>query len=347
MPEKTYISRNYRSKFDAAGKAKIDCETILEANGWKNVGLPRTTFTNGILNLAVNFVSVSIALFRARSRSIMVLQYPFKKFYSYSLWVAQLRGCRVITIVHDVRCLKGKESFTQKELSVLAHSECLIVHNDAMKKWFESHQIKSKLVVLEVFDYLHTPMMDKATAATDIEKLRVVFAGNMGGKESFIYKLDEAPQGSYRVDLFGVGFESRNVQKPAASVLHYQGAFPSWEVIDRIDGDFGLVWYGESLDDCRGLIGEYLRYNSPHKFSLYIQCEMPIIIWNQAAMAAFVERFGIGFSVASLRDLQLKLENISVDEYNNMKAKTIAVKNRLERGGFLASALEGAERTLS
>ena len=85
MPEKIFISRNYRSKFDAAGKAKIDCETILESHGWENVGLPRTTFTNGILNLAVNFISVSIALFRARSRSIMVLSTPSKVLLLFTL----------------------------------------------------------------------------------------------------------------------------------------------------------------------------------------------------------------------------------------------------------------------
>ena len=32
-----YIARNYRSKFDAAGKAKMDCEAILEEIGWNKL----------------------------------------------------------------------------------------------------------------------------------------------------------------------------------------------------------------------------------------------------------------------------------------------------------------------
>ena len=36
--DKVFISRNYKARFSAAGKAKIDCEDALVKNGFKNIG---------------------------------------------------------------------------------------------------------------------------------------------------------------------------------------------------------------------------------------------------------------------------------------------------------------------
>ena len=48
--DKVFISRNYKARFSAAGKAKIDCEDALEKNGFKNIGLPRATYTSTLPN---------------------------------------------------------------------------------------------------------------------------------------------------------------------------------------------------------------------------------------------------------------------------------------------------------
>ena len=56
-----------------------------------------------------------------------------------------------------------------------------------------------------------------------------------------------------------------------------------------MDQNFGLVWDGTSLDGCNGRYGEYLKFNNPHKTSLYLSCGIPVIIWKEAALADFVE----------------------------------------------------------
>ena len=124
MIDRVYVSRNYRSKYDAAGKAKIDCENVLSKNGWRNVGLPMTCSTHPFTNIFMNTLGVTLAFFRIRRGSVVCLQYPFKKFYLYSIWVAKVKKCRVITIVHDVRSLKGKAEYTRRELEVLSRSDC-------------------------------------------------------------------------------------------------------------------------------------------------------------------------------------------------------------------------------
>ena len=81
--QKVYIARNYRSKFDAAGKAKMDCETILENNGWKNIGFKQTWIANSLIGTLISALGVTWALLRLQKGSTLCLQYPFNKFYQF------------------------------------------------------------------------------------------------------------------------------------------------------------------------------------------------------------------------------------------------------------------------
>lgn len=342
MKEKVYIARNYRSKFDAAGKAKIDCETILEKCGWRNIGFKQTWIANSIIGTTLSALGVTWALLRLKSKSTLLLQYPFNKFYRYSLWGAKLKNCEIVTLVHDVATLKARHLDPSNEIALLSRSDKLIVHNDLMGQWFREQGCKTDLVNIEAFDYLHTPVVDVPKEEVNYEKLRIVFAGNMGTKRSFIYDLDNVDDQHFTFYLYGVGFEPENVKNPKNTNLHYKGKFPANEVIDRIDGDFGLIWYGDSLDSCDGAIGQYLKYNNPHKLSLYILCGMPIVIWSKAAMAKFVTDNDIGITVDSLEDLPDAISKLTKQDIERMKAHATVLKDKLENGGYLSEALAKA-----
>lgn len=337
MSRKVYIARNYRSKFDAAGKAKMDCETILENNGWQNIGFKQTWIANSVLGTLISALGVSWALLRLKSGSTVCLQYPFNKFYGYCLWGAKLKNSKVLTLVHDVRSLKGKYGHSEKEINMLNKSDQLIVHNDKMRAWFEEQNIQSEITNIEAFDYLHTDNPNAQRTPTDYDKIRVVFAGNMG---PFVYELDALERGNFKFDLYGVGYDEKKVKNINNTMLDYKGCFPSDKVIDHIDGDFGLVWYGNTLDTCDGVTGQYLKYNNPHKLSLYLLCEMPIIIWDKAAMADFVEEQGIGFKVSSLRDIKTCLAELTPEQIDQMKQNVQRVKADVQSGQYLTRALE-------
>lgn len=340
MKNQVYIARNYRSKFDAAGKAKMDCESILQQNDWLNIGLAQTWIANSVLGTLISALGVTWALIKLKPKSNLCLQYPFNKFYRYCLWGAKLKKCVVTTIVHDVKSLKGKYGYSKEEVDLLIRSEHLIVHNKAMSDWFKAQGLKSQIIEIEAFDYLHTPKLDLPKTPTVFSKLRIVFAGNMN---NFIYELDELKTDNFKFDLYGVGFKAEKVKSNQNSLLDYKGAFPADEIIDRIDGDFGLVWYGDSLDSCDGQMGQYLKFNNPHKLSLYILCEMPIIIWDKAAMADFVEEYKIGITVSSLKELSEKLRSISPSDYQQFKTNTLALKKQMQKGEFLSGALKKIE----
>ncbi|NRO11242.1 Beta-1,6-galactofuranosyltransferase WbbI [Lactobacillus helveticus] len=55
--------------------------------------------------------------------------------------------------------------------------------------------------------------------------------------------------------------------------------------------------------------GNYLRYNDPHKLSLYLASGIPVIIWKKAAEAKFVEENKVGITVDSLEDYRRYLSH--------------------------------------
>lgn len=333
-----YIARNYRSKFDAAGKAKMDCETILENEGWRNIGFRQTWISNSLLGTITSALGVTWALFRLPKDSTVCLQYPFNKFYSYCLWGAKKKQCDVLTVIHDVKSLKGKYGFSQKEIDLISQSDKLVVHNNVMQAWFNEHGLNVPMSSIEAFDYLHTPSEEAIKKQPfDLNKLRIVFAGNMN---RFIYELDTLPFGNFKFDLYGVGYKPEKVKDINNTRLEYKGCFPADRVIDNIDGDFGLVWYGDLVDTCEGETGQYLKYNNPHKLSLYLLCDMPIIIWSKAAMASFVEEYGVGITIDSLQELNQKLADLTPAEFETMRTNVAKIKTKLQTGQFLAKALK-------
>ena len=65
-----------------------------------------------------------------------------------------------------------------------------------------------------------------------------------------------------------------------------------------------------------------MKYNTPHKLSLYIAAGLPVIVWKQAAVAAFVTKHEIGIAVESLTDVSERIQSLSDGEYNEM-VKTV------------------------
>lgn len=124
------------------------------------------------------------------------------------------------------------------------------------------------------------------------------------------------------------------------------GFVKSDDLIATTQGDFGLVWDGFSASACTGNFGEYLQYNNPHKTSLYIRCELPVIIWKKAALADFVQNNGIGICIDSLEDLEGILNSLSEKQYLEMKEKTAQIGKLLSEGEFAKKALLEAVNTL-
>ena len=87
-----------------------------------------------------------------------------------------------------------------------------------------------------------------------------------------------------------------------------------------------------------------MRYNNPHKTSLYLASRIPIVIWDKAALAEFVEKNGVGFTVSSLGEIPDKLNALTEEEYGKMYRNVESVSKKLFKGEFLRSALSKAQQ---
>ena len=334
---KYYITKNYKAQFTAAGKAKIDCERTLERIGFKNLGLPRTTIPNSIIGSVLTFTGTILGLIRLKKGSTICIQYPIKKYYNLIVKIAKLKKCKVITVIHDLRSHRNQRLNVATEIKSFNRNHVIISHNEFMSKWLVENKLKSKIVNLNIFDYLSIDK-EKENKNTKTNNFELVFAGALGiGKNGFIYGLDEIHPENYAINLYGVGFEEKELQEN--SIIDYKGFFPADEVVNELQGSFGLVWDGQSIEECSGAFGEYLKINNPHKTSLYLRAGLPIIIWDKAALAKFVTDNKVGIAISSLKDLDKKLNDISQEQYLEMKTNSKIIAERIGGGYYLESAI--------
>lgn len=335
---KLYLSKNYKGLGSAGNKAKTDIETILLKLGYKNAGLKQTSYDSKILGFLVTLLGVLKTPFSLRKGDILVLQYPLKKYYALVCNFAHFRGCKVVTIIHDLGAFRRKRLTIEQEITRLNHADYIIAHNETMKQWLLENKSKSKIGCLEIFDYLSS---DKAILKEAAPlPYTVVYAGALSQKKNaFLYKLGEYID-SYRFNLYGGGFnEDAIINKDSFT---YKGFVPSDELIKSAEGHFGLVWDGDSVSTCSGASGEYMKYNNPHKTSLYIRCLLPVIVWDKAALAPFVKEHNIGICVNSLEKLDTILSSIGKAEYEKMRENVSAVSSKLTSGWYVTKALDEA-----
>lgn len=252
------------------------------------------------------------------------------------------KNARFIALIHDLDSIRQNLLYKDSDLSqrnsladevLLKKCDFLICHNDAMRAYLLEHGFAAeKIVTLGIFDYLHDCELPSARA----KEKSVVVAGNLiRNKCEYLYKLMERESLDFQLELFGPNFSMQDV--PA--FIHYHGVCKPDELPGKLNGSFGLVWDGTEIDRCAGNAGEYIRYNNPHKCSLFLASNLPVIIWKEAALASFVEENGVGLAVESLEDIGCAIERLSDAEYAKMLENTKRIGEKLRSGAYFESAL--------
>lgn len=259
--------------------------------------------------------------------------------------IKKKKKCQFISIVHDLESLRGgiegviaSNEKTNKigDNVLLKEFDIVICHNKKMKQYMiEKGFDKDKLICLEIFDYLSNV---KRVQPPKENIPSIAIAGNLAiGKCSYIYKLFENGNNSnLKVNLYGINFQKEKSNKN----MIYHGSFKPEELVGELEGDFGLVWDGRSEITCEGNTGEYLKYNNPHKTSLYLSAGMPIIVWEKAAIADFVKDNDVGIIVSDLCNLDKIISGISENRYEKMKNNAKQLSEKLSNGYYTKKALE-------
>ena len=148
-----------------------------------------------------------------------------------------------------------------------------------------------KMIELDIFDYLIGKEGEKIQERGKRKPgYSCIIAGNLDKQKSaYVYELPK----DIAFDLYGPNYTGQ-----AGGNICYHGSFPPAELPYELEGNFGLVWDGISVDTCAGVYGEYLKVNNPHKTSLYLASGIPVFIWKEAALAEFVEQERVGIKIS-------------------------------------------------
>lgn len=339
---KCYISKNYRHITNAGDKAKTDIEKVMDGLGYVNIGLQQSRTRNSIKAYFITLASLLRGVSRLRRGDTLVVQYPLKKYYDFVVSQALRRGACVVTVIHDLGSFRRKKLTIKEEIGRLQRSSVIVVHSEAMLEWLRDHGETAPMVVLGLFDYLSDTKATKPPVPWT-GKPRLMFAGSLSpANNGWIYKLAEACP-DVELILYGGDFDTER----SRTNLDVKGFVNSDTLIATAEGEYGCVWYGDSLDEGAGSLGEYLRYNAPHKTSLYLRCGLPVIIWEKAALAEVVKRLGVGICVSSLRDIDRVLDAVTPERYALMRENVAIVSAKLSKGDFITAALAEAEKILA
>lgn len=338
----------------AGVKARNDLESIFEEVGIKRLDMPvlmEQNDTSGKLAKLKNHRTVYKTWKKIvgdlKGGDKLYVQFPVLE---HSLFLHKVfkrlnkLGVEVILIIHDLELLRNSQnknsSFSKRmrikleESNILKVATKVVSHNHRMTEYLANNVIdKSKIIDLEIFDYLIDDFDLHSEDLHDRIKLEnpLIIAGNLRPKKAkYVYDLPS----NIDFNLFGIGYEG--VDKPNEK---YFGSFMPDELPFALIGSFGVVWDGETSETCSGVFGEYLRINNPHKTSLYLASDIPVLIWKEAALAEFVTKHACGIVVDSIYDAKDVISKLSEEEYATMQANAAKIGKKLRRGYYTRKAI--------
>jgi len=338
----------------AESKAPTDASAIADQLHYKTIYVNPFSFRSfpggWLFGRILALICVPFVAWRIPRKSVLFVQFPdsYHGFVGTMLFllVRKWRKARIIMLVHDIaplRTVHRNEFVVQKRRTdlCLGVADVLIVHNIKMRNWLSVNGYADKeMICLRLFDYLTDV---RYPVRTDVKCFTsVMIPGYLApSKAGYLAHLKKI----HGIDwhLFGVAYDAENI---GGDNIFYHGSFPAKQLPSELKGAFGLIWDGDSIDTCQGVLGLYLQYNNPHKFSLFMASGVPVIVWKGAAVAHLVSELKLGFVVDSLQEVPVLLQSVTAAEYDEFSRNVRNISARVRSGEYLKDALRAAEGIL-
>lgn len=337
MSNIVYISEQSPRQQHAGGKGVEDIECVLNGVYSKLTTLYTMPGRRELFNYAKtfwhNYSCLSEVEKNCKNR-VIIIQYPH---YNYSSLLKEklytiLSNNKTILLIHDVDSIRFNGDIRQ-EIDILNKAFVVILHSQNMADYLKERGLTTYTVNVNIFDYLLGSLPSQENYHLGKE---IVFAGNLG-KSKFLTELAEDKALGLSLNLYGPNLDTNLKNK-----VHWLGSYSPEEIPFKLQGSFGLVWDGNSIHGCTGLIGDYLKVNYPHKLSLYIAAGIPVITWKRAAIAKIVEDFNIGFTINSLSEISTNIDSLHKDDYQIYLQNIASLQKKIISGVFTKSAFEEA-----
>ncbi len=320
------ISRYIVSLNDAGPKAKVDIENILkEQYDAKIVTYKMKSEKNDMIEK----IKKTIFFFlNCHSKDVLVCQHPLINIG----WL--YRAKHKICIVHDLGYFRTYDkNMLEKEIKTLNRFDDVIVHNERMYNFLKDNGLKSNLIILEFFDYL-TSKDIKNKDNKKIKSPTIIYPGNWDkNKASFLYDLNENKM-KFNINIYGPNKNNRNELNNKK--IKFKGCFSPEEIIEKMEGNLGLVWSGK-IDDSDRNVGDkkYNIYNTPHKLSCFLAAGIPVIVWEDSAIADVVKKYNIGYTIKNIYEIN----NLDLSDYNKKIANVLKIRKKIINGYYTKTAI--------
>jgi hypothetical protein len=336
-----FISEHAEQQLIHGGVGPYDIERILETDGAIPIRFP-DHFNFSVLAKIRRIQFLRKTLRDIKANAVVIFQHPLYAGMDRLLtkFLERRKDVKLICLVDDIDGLKDWDSrLLEAEIRFFKRHRYFILHNKNMEAWLRKFHPDFRASYLNLFDFLVEYKVYPRRKSNTI-----VFAGNLQ-KSSFLEHLSGWLNASVslQLHLYGPYITERMLDSKA---VFYKGLHPPHALPDLVEGSFGLVWDGEGVEKPAGSLGDYMHYISHHKLSLYIICNLPVIVHEDAGSAELVKQYRIGFTVSSLSEVQQKIETLTEQEYDEMVKNTRPLARQITSGNCVRNALEELLRVM-
>ncbi|HKZ67652.1 MAG TPA: hypothetical protein VJ111_14900 [Chitinophagaceae bacterium] len=335
MQKKYFIQQYLQQEYLHGGIGFVDAERILLSEGYTPILFPHQQNFSLPAKISRLFYLFKI-VFQIQKGSVVIFLFPmYAKMVQLLIKLLLLRrNIRLICFITDIDGIKdGNPQKLEEDISFFRTLKYFIVHNHRMQQWLNSKVKGANSAEIVFFDFLTKPVEITRKLSRDI-----VFAGNLE-KSSFLEKLyllkDKQP--ALHFNLYGSCQTDSMLQQTNAT---WHGVERPYDLPQKLQGSFGLLWDGSSIDEPGGSLGDYMQYISHHKLSLYILSGLPVIVPAISGTAGLVKEYKIGITIKSLYEIEDKIKSITNDEYQQMKKNMQPLAEKISTGGCIKEALQ-------
>lgn len=319
---------------DARSKSPFDTIDVLKKAGYtlRYIAIdPALSRPMKLISLFWNLLIFSLCIPRCAK---LFVRYPLTNIFWIFVPILRFKQVRITLLVHDVESYRATGIMDPKETKKLNCATHLVLPSKAMEDLLRSTGLKVQNIHYHHLWLYLLPLDYKMGTLPALRKpIQVIFAGNLS-KSAFLYHFPRLQNSTYCIRLYGGGYSP---DMALDGFVSYYGSFrPNTPLIE---GDWGIVWDGNSLDACAGEAGEYLRISAPHKLSLYLSVGIPVIVWKEAAIAEFVVANHLGIAVSNLYEVEARLKEMSEDEYASIKADVHSMAMKVRSGELFVDCL--------
>ena len=335
--KKYYLQYDYGTGNNAGPKAKKDINKILATNNYQQI---KVQFPKNKLYRLIQAPIIWKKSMANVHNSLIAIQYPlysdlYNKFLFKDILRQKKKENKFVVFIHDIEALRNTpddEENIKEEIDRLKVFDYVICHNDSMKEWLKLKGINAPIYSLKLFDYLS----NSRNYSNNLNSNIINYAGNLS-KALFL----KQKFSNRKIYVYGPN------KAVDFNFAEYKGQYSPEEIPVHINQGWGLVWDGNSIKSPEGNMGNYLRYITPHKLSMYIRAGIPVIVWKKSAVYDFVKKYNIGIGIDTLSTIDNKIDNVSVDRYAQMKMNVLKLASSLNEGYFTEKAIKQFEKYFS